>query len=290
MTSGGNVSDFSWSPNGKLLAWAHESDFVWESISIWNSQEQTTKTFLLSEKIDWLYDLKWSQDGKQLYLGGTGAIFDIPNEKLFLLPEQEVEGEEFFGFSRSFNGEYLVLRRYLDFLHGQPDLIITKNNKPTYIGYEFGNPSVYSWSPNENILAWTGSPIPKDLQEPEKDYDTVLLLTNAPTGETIKHETGNSLYTCCDDIFWSKDGMSLAILASDSIEIIEFAKTDNGFPISIADQFQLDIHDLVNNYNYMNGGLSWSPDGKQLIVGRNYQLWLIDVQGNKKQNFSIDFH
>ena len=38
LTSGGNVSNFSWSPDGRKLAWAHERDLAWESISIWNSQ------------------------------------------------------------------------------------------------------------------------------------------------------------------------------------------------------------------------------------------------------------
>src|SRR5688572_20263744 len=91
LTSGGYVSDFSWSPNGKLLAWAHERNSAWESISIWNSQEQTTETFFLTEKIDWLSDLKWSKEGEKLYFGDTGAIFDISSEKLSLLPQQEVE-------------------------------------------------------------------------------------------------------------------------------------------------------------------------------------------------------
>lgn len=289
LTSGGYVSSFSWSPDGELLAWAHESDFVWESISIWNSQKKTTKTFFLSEEIEWLYDLKWSKDGKQIYLGATGAIFDIAKEELFLVPRQEVDGNEFFGFLRSVDGEYLALQRYMKFPNGRADLVITRNNKPIYTGYEFDNGSVYSWSPNDNILAWTGDPVPKDSQDPEKDYNAVLFLTYAPTGETIRYEAGNNLVTCCEDIFWSPDGMRLAILDLYDMEILEFSQTDNGFPLSIANHSLWPIREIVNNYYYDDDGLSWSPDGKQLMIGNDYQLWLINIQDNSKQLFSIDY-
>ena len=289
LTSEGNVSNFSWSPDGKMLAWAHEDDFVWETISIWNSQEQTTETFFLSEEIEWLHDLKWSKDGQQLYLGDSGAIFDIANKELLLVSKQEVDGNEFFGFTRSFDGEYLALERYMNFPDGQADLVITKDNKLVYSGYEFYNGSVYSWSPNSNVLAWTGGPIPKDLQDPEEDYNAVLFLTYTPTGETIKYEVGDNLFTCCDDIFWSSDGMKLAILDSYDIEIFEFSQSDHGFPLLVAHQYLLPIREIFNNYYYDDGGLSWSPDGKEIIIGYDYQLWLINIQDNSKQQFSIDY-
>jgi Tol biopolymer transport system component len=285
LTTGGNFSAPSWSPDGKLLAWAHEGNTAWESISIWSSQEQTAETFFLTEKIDWLDDLTWSKDGRQLYLDATGAIFDIASEKLSLLPEQKVEGEELFGFVRSFDGEYLALDRYLDFLYGHPDLIITNGNQPVFVGSEFSRGNSYAWSPRENILAWTGDVIPKSEQNPEKDYDTVLFLTHAPTGQTIKYETDYSSLDCCIDVAWSPDGMSLALLAPYYLEILEFLKTDSGFPLSIANHSRLNLNDFYD-------GLSWSPDRKHLLVESNYdnyQIWILNIQDNKEQLYSIDF-
>ncbi len=243
LTSESNVSNFSWSPDGKMLAWAHESDLVWESISIWDNQKQTSEIFFLSEEIQWLSNLKWSKDAQEIYLGDSGAIFDITKEKLFLPPKQEVDGNEFFSFIRSPDGEYLALSRYMNFPSGQADLVITKNEKPVYVGYEADNSSIYSWSPTDNILAWIGRPIPKNLQDPGKSYDDVLFLTYAPTGETIKYEASSGLLFDFADVFWSSDGTKLAISDTGSaiLEVFEFTQADHGFPLSIAHRYQVTV-------------------------------------------------
>jgi len=285
---------YSWTKDGKLGIWK-----IMRFSNIFTVDQEAKKETQLTDVLSWNSSLRWSPDGTQLVFisdrGGKRNIWTMPsNGGEPRLVTGNITLASFYLFITSptwspdgrniaFSINYGVEEQkgiWIVPAEGGP----VKKIKFDYDGYIQGT----DWSPDGKKIAFSYSrtkddknPIPSSRVE----YQDIYVIPVAG-GEPVRITKADKEMWDFNIPHWSPDGNKIAATFSD------FAEYQKGNGICIVDVESGKIETIAENVKGLWNGLSWSPDGENIVfpVGhknKNY-LHMVSSKGGEIKNLNVE--
>jgi len=221
-----------------------------------------TDVRILTEKIGFYENPRWSPNGRKIAYNELIAVNDLPGYRLWMMNSDGTQPElisdsAYWGASWSPDGKKIAFMSTIDGIIKIMDLQTRETSQLVE-----GRAPV--WSPDGKTIAY----------EPRISFDNILHLINHFTGEKKDIDLinrGMQIYhKPYAPIAWSPNGKKIAFTG---VEDVKFAW---GLYIMDSDGTSIVSKNIGNGAEYP----TWSPDGKRIMFETSKGIEIMDIKGD----------